>query len=265
MTMDQFTDQRDRALLDKDRYTFFVLRRIIEGDCTLLLSDHEKGIICYSGPPYPVWIWTSDDILTEKMEKIYRLIEEHGLLDGNCHFNLKYGAAQYLIQRAAADGKQLSIQMNMLAYDCMDPIKPKKTADGGIHRCVPEDLEALTEFYAQFHKEIGIDEKGYDAYRADAQADIDTGNMFLWRNAQNKNVACCKYRPNGALASIGLVFTQPEYRRMHYAANLVYQVTAIIKAAGFIPMLYTDADYTASNACYEKIGYVPRGKLCTIG
>ena len=29
-------------------------------------------------------------------------------------------------------------------------------------------------------------------------------------------------------------------------------------------MLYTDADYAASNACYEKIGYVLRGKLCTI-
>jgi len=38
-----------------------------------------------------------------------------------------------------------------------------------------------------------------------------------------------------------------------------------VKEAGCIPMLYTDADYAASNACYEKIGYVLRGKLCTIG
>jgi predicted GNAT family acetyltransferase len=29
-------------------------------------------------------------------------------------------------------------------------------------------------------------------------------------------------------------------------------------------MLYTDADYKASNACYEKIGYELKGKLCTI-
>ena len=27
----------------------------------------------------------------------------------------------------------------------------------------------------------------------------------------------------------------------------------------------TDADYEASNACYKKIGYVLRGKLCSIG
>ena len=36
------------------------------------------------------------------------------------------------------------------------------------------------------------------------------------------------------------------------AANLYYE------------MLYTDADYAASNACYEKIGYILRGKLCTV-
>ena len=29
-------------------------------------------------------------------------------------------------------------------------------------------------------------------------------------------------------------------------------------------MLYTDAGYAASNACYERIGYVLRGRLCTV-
>ena len=31
-----------------------------------------------------------------------------------------------------------------------------------------------------------------------------------------------------------------------------------------MPMLYTDADYVASNACYEKIGFILRGNLCTM-
>ena len=60
------------------------------------------------------------------------------------------------------------------------------------------------------------------------------------------------------------MYTRPEYRRKHYAQNLVYQVTMLAKNAGFTPMLYTDADYAASNACYEKIGYVLRGRLCTL-
>ena len=78
-------------------------------------------------------------------------------------------------------------------------------------------------------------------------------------------MSVCSLRPNGDLAGIGLVFTHEEYRRMHYAENLVYQVSKIAKDTGYMPMLYTDADYAASNACYEKIGYVLRGKLCTIG
>ena len=61
------------------------------------------------------------------------------------------------------------------------------------------------------------------------------------------------------------MYTRREERRKHYAENLVFQVTMIAKNAGFMPMLYTDADYVASNACYEKIGYILRGKLCTIG
>lgn len=45
---------------------------------------------------------------------------------------------------------------------------------------------------------------------------------------------------------------------------MVYQVTRRVSEMGYMPMLYTNADYRASNACYEKIGYTLRGKLCTV-
>ena len=61
------------------------------------------------------------------------------------------------------------------------------------------------------------------------------------------------------------MYTKPEHRRGHYAENLVSKVSQIAAAEGLTPMLYTDADYIASNACYEKIGYIRRGELCTIG
>ena len=44
--MDTFVDERDFSLLEHDRYTFFVLHRIIGGSCRLLLSDHENLIVC---------------------------------------------------------------------------------------------------------------------------------------------------------------------------------------------------------------------------
>lgn len=34
----------------------------MDKSCKLLLSDHERCIICFSTEPYPTWIWTAEDI-----------------------------------------------------------------------------------------------------------------------------------------------------------------------------------------------------------
>ena len=54
--MDGFADERDLKTLDGDRCLFFVLRRVIGGQCRLLLTDHERLIICLTDEPFPVWI-----------------------------------------------------------------------------------------------------------------------------------------------------------------------------------------------------------------
>ncbi len=263
--MDSFVDERDRKILENDKYTFFVLRRIMGGKCELLLTDHERLIICFTGNPYPIWIWTPDDASEAEMEKAYQIVSEHSLLNGEYHFNLKYALAKFFIRRAAEDGKALSISTNMFAYDCKTPVKPTTIADGSIHLCSSEDIDEFVDFMDLFHKETGIDQKNRDGYRMDAEAYIHSGNMYLWKNESGNNVASCRFAPDGNMASIGLVFTRPEFRRKHYAQNWVYQVTKLAMSEGYVPMLYTDADYAASTACYEKIGYVLRGKLCTIG
>ena len=71
--MDTYVDERDYKLLEADKYTFFVLKRIMSGECKLLLSDHERMIFCFTGHPFPVWIWTADDASEEEMEKTYQL------------------------------------------------------------------------------------------------------------------------------------------------------------------------------------------------
>ena len=263
--MDTYADERDRRLLENDRYTFFVLKRVMDTDCTLLVSDHERLIVCFTEAPYPVWIWTSDDASREEMEKAYRIAADNSFLDSSHTINLKYELADHFIARASSEGIKLSIKMNMFAYDCPEPVKPSVTADGSIYRCTPEDTDVLTEFISLFHKETGIDNKSMEEYRKDAEEYINSGNMYMWLDEHGNKTASCQYRTSGDMASVGLVFTRPEYRRKHYAENLVYRVTEIAKEQGFLPMLYTNADYAASNACYEKIGYILRGKLCTIG
>lgn len=265
--MDSFADERDYKILEKDKYTFFVLGRIIGGECELLFTDHERLIICFTRNPYPVWIWTPDDMTNEEKKKTYEIVRKNGLLTAGHSFNLKYDLADYFIKRASEDAMTLSITTNMFAYDCPNPIEPSVRADGEFHRCVAEDIDELIEFMDLFHRETGIDRDSFEAYRRRAEEAIRSGSPFLWKNAEGRNVAVCtlRPRPNDGLAGVGLVYTREEYRRKHYAENLVYQVTKMARNAGYMPMLYTDADYAASNACYEKIGYILKGKLCTIG
>lgn len=228
------------------------------------MTDHERMIICFTCNPFPVWIWTPDDVSEAEKEKVYRIASESSLLNGRYRFNLKYELAEYFIDRAAKDGKTISILTNMFAYDCPNPVKPAEAADGFLYRCNSEDVDELVDFMDLFHKEIGIDQKDREGYRMDAETFIHKQNVFFWKDEQRNSVACCKYAAQGNMASVNLVFTRPEFRRKHYAENIVYQVTKLAKDEGYVPTLYTDADYIASNACYEKIGYVLRGKLCTI-
>ena len=262
---DHFADERDFQLLEKEKSTFFVLARILGGECKLLLTDHKRLIICFSCSPYPVWIWMPDDVTPEEKQRAYDLIKDNGLLAGERTFNVKHEFAAYLIERAAQDARMLSIQTNMLAYDCPSPIEPHMQADGGMRRCASEDVDELTELTDFFHRETGIDQGSLEAYRRKSEEAIQSGNVFFWRNAEGRNVAVCSLRMSGEMACVGLVFTREEYRRRHYAENLVFEVTKMAKAARYIPMLYTDADYVASNSCYKKLGYVLRGSLCTVG
>ena len=263
--MDNFVDERDYKLLEKDKYTFFILSLVMGGQCEKLLTDHERLIVCYTCKPYPVWIWTPDDASQDELERAYQLAIENGWLDGEHRFILKYDVARYFIERANADDKHLSIRTNMYAYNCPDLIKPSVIADGALHRCDVNNVDELVDILDSFHSELQMDQASRDEYRLQAEADIADGNVFFWKDKQENNVACCKYTTKDNLADIRLVYTRPQFRRKHYAENLVYQVTKIIKEAGYDPMLYTDADYAASNACYVKIGYVLKGKLCTIG
>lgn len=262
--MDKFVDERDYKLLDQDRYTFFVLRRILGGPCKLILSDHERVIICFSKEPFPVWIWTPDDAADKDMAAAYDVISENGLLDGNHNYNIKYKLADYFINRAKEEGKELSIRQNMYAYDCPKSVEPQEKASGELHKCTQDDFEELVDLIDGFHNAVGIDIMDRAAYEQNAKKFIEDRRTFFWQD-KGITTACCKYVPNGDMAGINLVYTKPECRRKHYAENLVYTVTELARAEGYLPMLYTDADYVASNACYEKIGYIRRGELCTVG
>ena len=262
--MDSFVSKKDYDLLKQDRYTFAVLDRILREDCELVRTDHRSLIMCHSAARFPVWIWTPDGCPDAVKENAWNLAAEQRPLADGYRFNMKYELAEFFMKRAEQSGRKIVFHTRLFAYDCPAPVEPDQPADGSLHRCVPDDTETAADLIALFYKEIGENPPPREYCVEKAQEHIGKNEFFFWRNASGKATACCSYRINQNLASLGSVFTLPEYRRKHYAQHLVYQVTKMVADMGYMPMLYTDADYAASNACYEKIGYMLRGKLCTI-
>ncbi len=262
--MDKQTDERDLQLLEKDKYTFAVISRILKHPCRFIQTDQRRLIICHSADPYPVWIWTPDHLSPEEKEAAWNAVTQACPIAEGYRYNLKQDLASFFLSKAKEQGTDLAVLVNLFAYDCPNPMAPSVRADGHIHPCTPGDLEEAAEITKRFHRETATGPNSEEV-KNQVKERIQSSQFFFWKDRFNRTVASCYYVPNGALASVSGVYTLPEYRRKHYAENLVYQVTKVIEASGAMPMLYTDADYVASNRCYEKIGYVLRGKLCTIG
>ena len=262
--MDTFVNEKDFELLEQDRYTFAVLDRILRGSCELVRSNHRDLIMCHSEGHYPVWFWTPDGCADEIKEKAWELANELRPFASGYKYNIKHELAEYFMERAKRENLHIRISMQLFAYDCPDPVRPDCPAAGELYCCTQEDMEAVVSMMDHFYDDIGEKPPTENRVREKAQMFIDDHSFFFWKDAEGNTAACCSYRCNQGLACIGSVYTRPECRRRHYAQNMVYEVTEKVKAMGFLPMLYTDAGYAASNACYEKIGYVLRGRLCTV-
>ena len=262
--MDSFVNDKDFALLARDKYTFSVMDRILRGECERIRTDHERLLLCSSEKRYPVWIWTPDGITEAEKERAWALAAETCPWSDGYRFNMKYELAEYFMAKGREAGLDIGCFMQLFAYDCPAPSAPDNETDGFLYRCTQQDLEEAAALFPRFFTEIGEEAPSYELCREKAQEKIDNQAFFFWKNDTGKTTACCGYRCSRDLATLGPVYTLPEERRKHYAQHLVYQVTEEVKKTGYMPMLYTDANYAASNACYEKIGYVLRGKLCTI-
>ena len=254
----------DEKLLKKDEYSFFVLTRIIKGVCRLTVTDKENFIVCYSSAPYPVWIWLPDGASEELQELVYQTVKENFEIE-KYRFNTKYFFAEYMIRRSNEEKKPLKIAQNIFSYRCFQAVAPQKIADGGFAVAKQEDLEEIVTLSEYFHNDVGIDKKSRAEYREKAEAQIKAEQFFLWIDGQGEIVATCTYNVSEEKGCVGRVYTRADKRRRGYAANLVYQTTLQILEKGLIPILYADADYAASNACYERVGYQRQGELCTLG
>ena len=262
--MDKFVTEKDLELLSRDECTFYVLGKILRRQNTLVLTDHRDLILCYSEPPFPVWLWTSDGCSDAVKESAWLAVKEDLPFSAGYSVNMKYEAAEYFKRRAEEEGTPVAISEQMRALVCPKPVNPDIEADGALHICGPEDVAEGAAMRSLFFAEIGHEAPPFAHIEETVRGHVEAKTLFFWKNSDGETVSCCNYKTVGSLGCIGCVLTKREHRRRHYAQNMVYRVSEIIKSTGATPMLYTDANYPASNACYEKVGFKVSGEVCTV-
>ena len=157
--------------------------------------------------------------------------------------------------------------VNINAYGCPDPIEPAEKVDGKLHQCTGDDIEEIVEMFDLFQKESGFDHQSYEQNSADAENFVRNNNVFFWEDGNGNHVVSATYRPNekGDMLFLGRVYSRKEARHKYYTENLVYQLTKKALEEGYLPVIYTNADYKPSNECFKKGGYELKGMLCTVG
>lgn len=253
--------QKLKNLIDPDSVSFSVLLRILDANNEYLDSDYENYIICYSTSPYPVWLWTKDDLDEYELAKIIdKLIKLYPLEEGY-KYNLKEIPAEF-VRRKCNDAKE---KFTLVAYQMDSLIESEISPDESIIKATKDDLKLLTDITKDFAKETDTDKlDSYEQYKNNAAVRLENYENFFWQNKDGEKVAFASFIENEGKAMISLVYTFPNYRRRGYAKALVSAICRNAIQNNLTPTLYADLNYLASNACYQKIGFVEKGRIITL-
>ena len=251
-------------LLGGDASRFLVMDTILRDVCDTIVTDGERLIMALSARPSPVWVLMPDDATDAELDRCWAAMCAHFPPHLGDSFNMKAAHAAALRQRAQEAGLTLRTTRRLHAHTCPAVCPPHKRPGGRMHAAKPEDLDVAAAFVLAMHRDTREGDQTPEGCRAIAQQRIENTRLFLWKDEQGAPCAMCGVSPDGERMGLSLVYTPLEKRRQGYAASLVHDVTHAILAQHRLPVIYTDADYPPSNACYAQIGYVCCGELETV-
>lgn len=250
-------------LMREESITYSVLMKILQGPCRSIFTDHENVVVCYSGPPYPVWAWCRDPEAETAVMEIAVCLKEQLPLDTVRSCIMPAALAERL-KRADGYFRDARPGMGLLSYRLDEINQVHYPCDGGMGLVREEEIPGLIGPWHDMHMEMeGMDQSREHCGETISRM-VNEQNLFAWRNNAGEIVALTARGNQGKYSKITSVYTIPEHRRKGYAINLVHGVTKTILEDGLIPILYTDAAYIASNNCYQKIGYRQVGSLVSI-
>lgn len=246
-----------------DSITYSVLKNIMQYNCNDIYTNNESIIICYSNPPYPIWVWCKDISNKEDILSISNILIKEYISKGKCNFII----SEYLLNELIKVNdifKKLIYKMELLSYKLEEINNINYKCDGYMRKATMKDVDYLTLINKDAHYEMEGFTFSLDECKNKVIDLINHDNLYVWCNDNHEIVATTNVLVDGIYSKISLVYTVPSYRRKGYAINLVYSVSKILLDNKLIPILYTDGGYKASNECYKKIGYRQIGKLINV-
>ena len=251
------------AKLVEDDITYSVLNKILQFNCKDIYTNRNSVIICYSNPPYPIWVWCKDVNNSVDVKSIAYCLKYNYLLKGKYNIIL---IEELLIKLIEMDNlfETLRTKMELFSYQLNKINEINYPIDGYIRLANYDDLDVLTTITKDSYYEM----EGFNFTLEESKNKvinlIEQSSLYVWVNKENEIVSTVSASSSNRYAKIASVYTLPKYRRKGYAINLVYSITKSLLADNLIPTLYTDGSYLASNECYKKIGYEQVGKLVNV-
>ena len=244
----------------KDKYLYNIVLKILTSPNLVLYSDEENYFICRSEKDCPTWIWTKENFDKTKVNEIEELIEMYLTENTKDKFTCKKELYDLLVKdNFKYINKEDYFEMGFLR--CREVKKPKE-CDGYLSKAKEEDREILEEYwYNDCHEMEDVEPITIEQAKEDVDAFLQDEKFYVLRNKNNKIVSMAYYNVKEDQAKISHVYTPPEERRKGYSANLIYLVTKELLEKNYVPVLYTDYNYIASNKAYKNAGYEEEGLL----
>ncbi len=265
ITLQHYTFQSKGKLANivDDAITYSVLRKILHFTCTDIFTNDKSVVICYSNAPYPVWVWCKKPFSKQDVQSIAHTLKNHYLTRGNYRFIISEDLLAELTKADEIFGN-LTVKMELLSYELRDINKIGYPCSGQMQKATMEQLDKLALMHKDACYEMEMHDFTMEHCKSTVMEMMQNDNLYIWVDDENQIVATVTKSIDSNYAKISFVYTLPNYRRKGYAINFVHKLSQMLIDDGFTPILYTNGNYVASNACYQKIGYQQIGKLVNV-
>ncbi|MEG2654700.1 MAG: GNAT family N-acetyltransferase [Clostridium sp.] len=247
----------------KDIVRYNIMRLIKDSSSPEIYSDGADIIVARSNINTPLWIWTSEDITSEKIEELMQLLDKLLSIGNSTNITYKDNIYEKIEERYS---KKLNRNdyLKMCSYQCLNPTLNREK-NGKLGKASFGDRKLIASFLVDEYEELSNVSTTIEEQLDRAEKLIRNDDFYVWKDSNDKivSMALIAYE-DSEYARINTVFTDRSNRVNGYAGMLMYEISKMILAKNKIPVLYTDKSYIASNKAYKNVGYMECGDLNSI-